>query len=86
YVLETKPGLGPKLIALAGVERVETADLRSGFVRHTVHASRGRDPRADLYALARDEGAVLRELRREVEPLERFYLRLVERVAQEGAA
>ena len=86
YVVETKPGLGPKLIALPSIDRVETDTLKDGYVRHDVTPAEGRDPRAEIASCAHGAGVELRELRREVEPLERFYLRLVERVSDESRA
>ena len=82
YVLEAKPALIDRIKALKGVERVEESAAEDGFVTHTLTCDAKRDPRPELFELAKSAGAQVRELRREVEPLERFYLRLVEQVRQ----
>ncbi|GAB4547932.1 MAG: ATP-binding cassette domain-containing protein [Phycisphaerales bacterium] len=86
YILETRPGIDERVRALPQVARVDAAPSSDGFVRQVVTPVDGADPRTELFRLSRDAGAEVRELRREAEPLERFYLRLVERVAHEDHA
>jgi ABC-2 type transport system ATP-binding protein len=69
------PGAPPAadaLAALPGVGAVERSETADG-VAYRVRGGNGRDLRADVYALARDAGWPLRELRRDVRTLESVF-------------
>ena len=65
---------------MAAVERSETDD----GVAYRVRGANGRDLRADVYALVRDAGWPLRELRRDVRTLESVFNELATATAEEA--
>ncbi len=85
FTVECSAGLKEALGSVPGVASVETEHLKDGFERHAITGAPDADPREALFEKAKGTGVTLRELKREVEPLERFYLRLVERAQREDA-
>lgn len=86
-VLECGADLREGLGRIDGVKHVETsAPGDAGFITHTLTCAPDADPRVAIARLAQDRGAPIRELHREIEPLERFYLRLVEQVQKDAEA
>ncbi len=77
YVVETSPALPETIAALPGVEAVVREEASGGFTRCTLSVRDGADPRTAIAELVRTSGVTLRELRRETESLERFYLRTI---------
>jgi len=69
--------------ALAGVESVER-QTHDGWERLTIRA-RGRDDvREGIYKLASQKGWGLREIRRELDSLEDYYLKITSGAMDEG--
>jgi ABC-2 type transport system ATP-binding protein len=79
------PSAADALAALPGVEEVERTQTADGDA-YRVCGGDGRDLRAEVYALARDEGWPLRELRRDVRTLESVFNELVTAAGEEDAA
>jgi ABC-2 type transport system ATP-binding protein len=65
-----------KLQALDGVEKVEIKEGEDGFVRVTVPARAGADPRAAIFNLAASSGWTLRELSRTRTTLEDIFVQV----------
>ncbi|MBN1642998.1 MAG: ATP-binding cassette domain-containing protein [Anaerolineae bacterium] len=70
------------LAALPGVAAVERSATPDGDT-YRVRGANGRDLRADVYALARDAGWPLRELRRDVRTLESVFNELATAAVEE---
>ncbi len=73
---EDRPGTTAALRALRGVRRVEVTSSPDGPT-YRVRVSDGQDLRPAIYALARDQGWPLKELRRDVRTLETVFNELV---------
>ncbi|MGQ9598157.1 MAG: ATP-binding cassette domain-containing protein [Anaerolineae bacterium] len=73
---EDRPGTTAALRALEGVRRVEVTSTSDGPT-FRVRVSDGQDLRPAIYALARDQGWPLKELRRDVRTLETVFNELV---------
>lgn len=73
---EDRPGTTAALRALRGVRRVEVTSSPDGPT-YRVRVSDGQDLRPAIYALARDQGWLLKELRRDVRTLETVFNELV---------
>jgi ABC-2 type transport system ATP-binding protein len=81
---EGAPAAEDALAALPGVEGVERTQTADGDA-YRVRGGDGRDLRADVYALARDAGWPLRELRRDVRTLESVFNELVTATVERAA-
>jgi ABC-2 type transport system ATP-binding protein len=66
------PGARHDLASIAGVRAVESTQSADGAV-YRIRGRDGKDLRGDVYALARDKGWALRELRRDVRTLETVF-------------
>ncbi len=73
---ESVPDAVPDLQALEGVRSVESMATRDGYT-YRVRVTNFKDLRPAIYALARDKGWLLRELRRDVRTLEMVFNELV---------
>jgi ABC-2 type transport system ATP-binding protein len=73
---------------VGGVEGVNSVDLQTedGWNRLTIEAKQNRDPREAIFALVKNKGWTLRELRLEVGSLEEFFVQITAKQAQDQPA
>jgi ABC-2 type transport system ATP-binding protein len=69
-------GVDAALAEVAGVKRVADRKEREGRVRYTLAVESGRDPRPEIFELAKEKGWVLWELHEERGSLEDLFSRL----------